>query len=235
MKSEKKYWLQNFNNKEVVASSEDLQINIARTKNGVRVSDSDWKKTLDYIKELIQFSSNHSILELCCGNGVIIGELSKNCKEAVGVDYSKILLKQLKDKFKNDNLKCYHGDVLEIAFESQSFDSVIIYFSIQHFSPFETIKLIEKALIFLKPGGSLLIGDVPDEDEKWSYINKPEYIKDYYSRILNGNPKIGNWFKKDFFLNMKHFFDGLDIKAISQPSYQINSDHCFDILIKKVK
>ena len=233
MKSEKKYWQQNFNDEKVVASAEDLQINIARTKKGVRISDSDWIKTLEYIKELIEFSSDHYILELCCGNGVIIGELSKKCKVAVGVDYSEILLNQLKSQFNNESLKCYHADVLEFSYKGRSFDSVIIYFSIQHFSPSETIKLVEKALSVLKPGGSLLIGDVPDEDKKWQYINKPKYIKDFYSRTLNGNPKIGFWFKKDFFLNMKYYFEGIDIKAISQPLYQINSDHCFDILIKK--
>lgn len=231
--SEEEYWKQNFIDRNIVANSNDLQLNIARTKNGKVVNSEEWKKTIDYIINLLNINSKSVILELCCGNGVIIGELSKFAKKAVGVDYSPILLDQLKSNYNSKNIEVVCQDVKAIDLPTSEYDQIIIYFSIQHFSERDSFLLIEKCINSLKSNGKILIGDIPDEDKKWTYINKPEHHIDYFKRLKEVRPKIGNWFKKEFFYAMNDYFHNTRFEILEQPNYQINSDHCFDIIISK--
>ena len=232
-KSQEAYWKKNFNDKNIIKASDDLQINIARTKKGKRVDNEIWNKTLLYIINTLKIDSKTVLLELCCGNGVIIGELSKYCLDAYGVDYSQELLKQLNENYKRDNLNIEHFDVNLYKVDQRKFDSIIIYFSIQHFNERDTFLLVEKCIKALKPNGKILIGDIPDLDKKWEYINKPAYHIDYFKRVVNSNPKIGYWFQKKFFLAMNSCFFDVNFKILKQPDFQINSDHCFDVLIEK--
>lgn len=228
-----KYWIKNFNDNNIVGKSDDLQINIARTKNGKRVNEEIWKKTISYIIEVLEIDKESIVLELCCGNGLVIGEIAPYCFNALGIDYSKKLLNQLVKNYSHNNLVVEQNNVNIVELQALFFDSIIIYFSIQHFNERDAYLLIEKSIRSLKKDGTMLIGDIPDLDKKWSYINKPEYHLDYFKRTVECRPKIGYWFQKDFFRAMSSCFDNVEITILDQPNYQINSDHCFDILIKK--
>ncbi len=225
------YWKKNFSNKNIISISNNLQKNIARTKNGLPISDADWNRTLNYIQNIIELRKQDSILEWCCGNGVLIGELAVRCKKAIGVDYSVELIEQLHNNY--NNVETHIEDALDYKIYANSINKIILYFSIQHFSERDAFKLIIKSINGLKKGGKMFIGDIPDIDNLWNYLNKEEYRKDYFNRLLQNRPKIGNWFKKDFFLAMNSYFDNVKFKIIDQPDYQINSDHCFDLLIEK--
>lgn len=227
------YWKKNFSNRDIIGISNDLQINIARTKSGQVVSEAVWNKTLDYIVEMLSIDKQSNVLELCCGNGVVLGAIAPFCKYATGVDYSKQLLSQLENNFKYDNINVIHQDVLTYELEETTYDSIILYFSLQHFNERNTFLLIDKCIKGLKKKGKILIGDIPNLDKKWQYINKPDYHKDYFKRVLDSQPKIGYWFQKDFFRAMNSCFPDVTFKIMEQPTYQINSNHCFDVLIEK--
>lgn len=231
--SHEKYWRNNFSNTKIVNISDDLQINIARTKKGKRISKEDWLKTIDYLINLLSLNKNSNVLELCCGNGVVIGELAPLCNIAFGIDYSNELLSQLSEHYRYDNLNIVCSDINSYDIEISKFDTIILYFSIQHFNERNTFLIIEKSLKSLKIGGKLLIGDIPDVEKKWKYINKQEYHLDYFKRVVTCTPKIGYWFQKAFFKAMNSCFLNANFIILSQPNYQINSDHCFDVLIEK--
>jgi len=233
--NQKEYWKQNFSNKKVVCVSDDLQKNIARTKKGEPIKETEWNKTITHIHKLLKITKNSNVLELCCGNGVIIGEIAPNCNAAHGVDYSNELLKQLKINYSCNNLTTQLGDVMDLIIEPNYYDIIIFYFSIQHFNEKEAVLLINKSIESLKSNGRMLIGDIPDMDKKWQYINTPKYHIDYFNRVLSNKPKIGYWYQKGFFKALNSCFQNIKIHVIEQPKYQINSDHCFDILIKKRK
>ncbi|WP_298237004.1 class I SAM-dependent methyltransferase [uncultured Algibacter sp.] len=227
------HWRNYYNDKSIVAKSIDLQFNVSRTRNGEKISQKTWLKTIDYIRDLLSIKENSDVLELCCGNGLVIGELASTCKEAIGIDYSNILLKQLSENYACDNLVTINADVNSYDLGSNKYDSIIIYFSLQHFSEKETYLVVNKCLNALKNGGRMLLGDIPDLEKKWSYINKPSFHVDYFKRLEEDKPKIGYWFQKDYFLAMNSVFTNVDFKIIEQPTYQINSDYRFDVLIQK--
>jgi len=226
----KAYWYNYYNNYSIVGN-QDLQKNVGRTKNGQSIKSSVWKQTVNYIKEIAVLNEEDVLLELCCGNGQIIGYLADYCKSAIGVDFSNQLLKQLNNNF--PKVTTLNKDVLELEFEPEKFNSIIFYFSIQHFTERESLLIIKKAIDWLKVGGTLLIGDIPNELKKWDYINKPQYQKDYLQRVLANEPMIGNWFNPGFFRALTSIFTNIESTLKPQPSYQINSAYRYDVLIKK--
>jgi 2-polyprenyl-3-methyl-5-hydroxy-6-metoxy-1,4-benzoquinol methylase len=223
------YW-ENYYNTDVVNTNNN-QTNVGRTKNGKPISEVRWGETINHIKSQIELKETDDIIEFCCGNGMVLGELSKISKSAFGIDYSEKLLEQLNNNY--SDVKYVWSDVTKYDLKDTIYDKMIMYFSAQHFDESELIELIKKMLNNLKGDGIILIGDVPDESKKWDYINTPEYKADYFRRILNKNPMIGNWYSKEWFLSLNHFLLDTEVVVVEQPEFMINSDWRFDVLIKK--
>jgi len=233
MKNTTENFWEDYYSDDSVVSNCNTQQNVGRTKNGSPVSDKVWDKTLDYLCDITSISEGQTVVELCCGNGEVIGELSLLCKKAIGVDYSKKLLDQMAENYGN-KVEAIYANVNDVDFPANSIDTVIIYFSIQHFTEKQTVALIERALGWLKKDGKVLIGDIPDELKKWNYISKDEYRKDYFERLMRDEPMIGEWYNPNFFKALESFFTGIVVEVLQQPDYQINTDYRFDVLLSKV-
>jgi len=224
------YWENYWNNPKNVKNKK-YQVNVGRTKNGQPIDQETWNRTLEYIINILDINKNKVVLELCCGNGEIIGNISGICEKAIGVDYSKELIQQLKLKY-GKNVIALQRDVLKVKFDYGMVDIIIIYFAIQHFTEKETIQIIGRYLPFLKKNGIMFIGDVPDESKKWEYINKEEYRIDYIKRVIDNRPKIGYWYQREFFHALGDYYN-LNVKILEQPTYQINSSYRFDVILKR--
>lgn len=231
MMKDNDFWKNYYNDSNRV-KNKNPQINVGRTNKSIPIDNSTWERTILDIKKVLGLNGTQDVLELCCGNGTVIGELSQSCRTSIGVDFSSELIRQLNEKYKNE-VTTLLSDVKEVSFYENSLDVVIIYFSIQHFSEKETLELIGKSLRWLRKGGLIFIGDVPDELKKWEYIDLPKYRKDFFTRMLNDEPMIGNWFQSNFFKAMESFYLNIKVDVINQPDYQINSSYRFDVIIKK--
>lgn len=227
----REYWKHFYRNQSFIQTG-NMQKNVGRTLGGEPISEDSWKVAISYIKNLLGLQATHTLIELCCGNGMVIGPLSRFVKRALGVDFSPELLAQLKNTF-SDTVETICADALEISLEPSMADAIIIYFSIQHFGEKDTVVLLEKCVKTLKPGGRLLIGDVPDQTRKWEYIGTPEYRKDYIQRVLDNCPKIGTWFHPEFFYAFECFSGDITVKICKQPHFLINSFYRYDVLITK--
>ena len=225
------FWEKYYNSKDIVGTP-NLQRNVGRTKNGEPISEKVWNKSIEYIKSQIELKQTDDILEICCGNGMILGELSKLCKSACGIDYSKELLTQLVEKY--PNVRCFHSNVLEYKLDDNSYDKLILYFAAQHFDEKDLLNLIKTMITTTKSEGKILIGDVPDEYKKWDYILKPEHRYDYFNRLENGTPMIGNWYSKEWFSALEYYIPNIRVEVQSQPDFMINSDWRFDVVITKL-
>ena len=224
------FWEKYYMN-DLVVGNENPQKNIGRTKSGSPITGEVWKQSIQYIKSQIGLKITDDILEVCCGNGMVIGELSKYCNSAKGIDFSEKLINQLNENY--PNVSSHLENVLDYNYKSKSYDKVLLYFSAQHFDETDLLELIQKMLYTTKKNGSILIGDIPDESEKWNYISEPNHKVDYFDRISEGEPMIGKWYSKDWFLALKHYLRNVDVEIIEQPDFMINSDWRFDVLIKK--
>ncbi len=99
--------------------------------------------TLNYIKT--EVNENDTILDLGCSNGDYSYELSKICKEVVGIDYNTYAIEQAKEKFKNQNLSFYCMDaILYFKNFSKTFDILICSHLLEHLDDPENFLLTFK-------------------------------------------------------------------------------------------
>ena len=101
---------------DLVVGNENPQKNIGRTKSGSPITGEVWKQSIQYIKSQIGLKITDDILEVCCGNGMVIGELSKYCNSAKGIDFSEKLINQLNQNSGFQILKDYtEGSAWELG------------------------------------------------------------------------------------------------------------------------
>lgn len=225
------YWYTFWNQRKNVCTG-CAQTDVGRTRKGIPVTEKVWEQTIAYIADITGLKRQDTLIELCCGNGLILGSLAKQCARAIGVDFSRILLKQANELFPNV-FETICDDVFEVSLPENSADVVLIYFAIQHFDQKNAVRLIEKAIKLLKPGGRLLVGDVPDASQLWQYLNKPKYRRDYIQRILDDRPMIGTWFDCEFYEAIGEYIHDVDVRIIKQPKFLINSNYRYDVLYTK--
>lgn len=228
------YWRRHYDDPKNVSRG-CHQTSVGRTIDGNPVPDSVWQKTISHIVEVVKVDQNSIVLELCCGNGMVIGPISQVAGKAYGVDFSEPLLNQLHSQF-GKAVETRQIDVLELTWKPGTLDAIIIYFSIQHFDEQQTLHLIQRSLEWLRPGGRMLIGDIPDRAKKWKYIGGRANRLDYLQRMVSGQPKIGNWFDREFFVAAGEYFENRNtahVKVLDQPQFLFNAQWRFDVLFTK--
>lgn len=107
---------------------------------------------------------NIRILDMGCGDGVLLYLLSKNIKktniELYGVDLSDIAIKTAINKFENKNVKnkffFYEESVYNTSFKDEMFDIIISSDVIEHLNEPETF--LKEVNRLLKTKGFLIVG-----------------------------------------------------------------------------
>lgn len=92
-----------------------------------------------------------SILDLCCGHGVVAAELVARGAETTGLDFSSVMIALARDRVSGATF--VEGDAMATDFPDAHFDAVTIGFGVPHL-PDQGRGLAEAARV-LKPGGRL--------------------------------------------------------------------------------
>ncbi|WP_396151951.1 class I SAM-dependent methyltransferase [Clostridium sp.] len=128
-----------------------------------------WRaKTAELINELVKPDVNDVILDLGCGTGKQLIELSKNVKSAIGLDISEGMLKQAKENVENEginNIELYIGSFeepnLNVDLRRKHITKIISNYALHHLTTEYKQKAIEN---MINIGGeelqSIIIGDL---------------------------------------------------------------------------
>jgi len=225
------YWINFWNNNELIHNV-NPQSQIGRTLNKKPITNKEWQKVIDFLSNEIQLNKNHDILDLCAGNGLISIPFSKKCKSVASIDYSKKLIDEI-NRNKKQNVTTLIQDIRKLKFKKDRFDKVIFYFSIQHFSYKETIEILMNIHRWLKKGGCVYIGDIPNLNQIWKFYNTTERRTEYFHSIIKSVPIIGTWFQPQFFTNAADLIGYKKSKIITQPSNFLNAHYRFDFIAYK--
>lgn len=117
------------------------------------------------IIERIEDASEKTALEIGCGTGLFTTRLSKVLKEVACFDTSEEMLKVLKEKIKEGNLKnisIYTEEILNNEEFYEKFD--IVYSSMVFHHIVDIEKEFELLSKLLKKGGQVIIIDLDEED-----------------------------------------------------------------------
>lgn len=112
------------------------------------------------------------LLEIGCGPGNLLVPLSSFCAKATGID-NQAALTRLKNRFLTDaGIACMPGNFLDMKMSTIHFNKVLVYSVLQYLTDREEVFLfVERALTFLKPGGRMLLGDIPNISKKKRFLN----------------------------------------------------------------
>jgi 2-polyprenyl-3-methyl-5-hydroxy-6-metoxy-1,4-benzoquinol methylase len=104
------------------------------------------------------------VLEMGCGYGMLSLEMARNGLDVTGIDLSPKSI-GVANRYKKENpftdnfgsLEYRCGDITEMDFPPESFDSVVFFRSLHHIAG--TAEVMDKAHRIMKPGGYLLISE----------------------------------------------------------------------------
>lgn len=134
------------------------------------------------LSERLKLTKNDSLLEVGCGNGLLLKRLKNQAKYVFGVDLSIEMLKQIKDP----QIKTVQAEASNLPFENCVFDKIVSH-SIFHYFP--NLKYAENSVLEMvrvcKPGGRIVISDILN-----GYL-KEIYLKEMQSRLSLKN-KVRN-------------------------------------------
>lgn len=166
-----------------------------------QVQRKDLKSTLltvNHILRVLEIKKSDTVLDVCCGNGIITQQIAKKCDSIVGVDQSEMLLNVANRNYKEMNCLYLNCSALEMSqyVKEHSFDKIYLQFSFQYFDKWKDgEKVIAEMLKCLKPKGSIFIGDITEHKNKhklYDTILKKAY---YYKQLIQGRNRMGKFWK----------------------------------------
>jgi len=173
-----------------------------KTDGDVVNNDIATRKEIDLFVEILNFTPEDVILDLCCGHGRHSLELARRgFKNIHGLDRSRYLIRKAKSQANKEGLsvKFREGDARKMSYQDDNFDFGLILGN--SFGYFETIKddlrVLKEVFRKLKPHGKILI-DVTDGDfmrdnfqpRSWEWIDKKSFVCRERSLSLDGQRLI---------------------------------------------
>ncbi len=209
----------------------EAALQVARVSKG-KPLDHEWMQKIALsIKNQIQLKPLDSLLDVCCGNGLLLASLKPFCSEACGVDFSEGLIKNAQLNYSNLGIGFICGEAQNFKLP-RKFDKVILYFSFQYFETYELGKKVIANLIkHAAPGAIILIGDIPDRSRWFHYYNSTHKWFSFIKQELGSQNNMGKfWTAKE----LMKICDELAVKGekIEQENWQPFSHYRFDFLIR---
>ena len=145
------------------------------------------KREADLCVELLGLSPNDQILDICCGQGRHVIELSERGFHVTGLDRSRYLIKKAKENARKLGLsvKFREGDARKLPFKADSFDAITLMGN--SFGYFESIQddiqVLKEALRVLKPQGKIML-ELADgkylresfQARSWEWMDKKHFV-----------------------------------------------------------
>lgn len=127
--------------------------------------------TIEYIK-------GKTVLDIASGEGYGSNLLSDYALKVVGVDISQEAVNHANSFYRKDNLTFFQGDVLNIPFESNYFDVIVSFETLEHIS--DHGQMILELHRVLKDDGILIIST----PEKSIYSDLSQFENPYHEKEL---------------------------------------------------
>lgn len=228
----KHYWLNHYEKSAAEFVNQPLK-QVGKTVRGVDVSPEQVQLIVNNIACVLDLNVSDTLVDLCCGNGVLTTQLARMSSVVIGVDFSSSLLDAARANSASGNIEYSQMDVTDLS------ETIIdraskysMYEALQHLSPEDFDRLLSR--IGSRCGAiKLLVGGVPDLSCLRRFYVTDEDYRFYQQREKSGTPHIGRWWTKD---EMAQAADrnGYLVKITPQPPSLYTSHYRFDALFEKV-
>ncbi len=207
---------------------------VGKTVNGQEVSEHQIKLIVDNVANVLRLSARDSVVDLCCGNGLITRQLAPLVKEVVGVDFSSGLIVAAKRYHGFHNIIYVTSDVLNLnAKYFSGLKKIIMYEALQLLSEQEFGILLDE-LKGLASGSLIFFGGVPNKEKLRVYYDTEEKFAFYMQRESEGRSHMGRWWLID---EIERLITPHGFKAtfLPQEPTLYTAYYRFDVLLERVE
>ncbi|MDX1907240.1 MAG: class I SAM-dependent methyltransferase [Bacteroidia bacterium] len=203
-----------------LAHDPDPQRQVARTRVGQPVDEETLGQIVACISERLALRPEDHLLDVCCGNGVLTRHLALICRETVGVDISPPHIRLARAQHTAPGLTYLTGDATRLGDVLDStFDKICLYFSFQYLDTYaKGLLAIQGMARLLKPGGRILLGDVPDSARLRVFFPRWQDRARYYLQVASGRSPMGKFWSADEIRRIAAAC-GLRVSVLSQPTH----------------
>jgi len=222
------YWKDYWQSHAQASYEADAQVQVLRTLDRKPIPAEVFDLILESVFAVLRLEPGHRCLDLCCGNGLITQHLADQVESIVAVDFAQPLLDQF-DVAKHPNIQTVCVSVLEADFPQQSFDRILLYAGVQYFSHAETVELFGKLKQWVRPGGIVFLGDIPDQSRMWNFFNSPDRRNAYFRSLIQDGPIVGTWFDPKWLSHLSTSCGFSEFTLCEQPSNFPFAHYRFDM------
>ncbi len=223
------HWSKFWTGRDVDSRMRNDQVEVLRVRNGQPIAQDQWIFTVSHVAAQLALDPGDSLLDLCCGNGLFCDAFSSTVSRISAVDISENLVERLRER-NLPNVDVFAMDINKIEFPAGSFTKILWYAGIQYLSEPQIIDMMSKIRRWLKPGGRLLIGDIPDRKKIWAYFNTSERRHAYFDNLKQGTPIIGTWLDPEWLTQLCLYAGFSEAAAKPQHHELIYADFRFDLI-----
>ncbi len=212
----RQYWQSYWSAHAAASLDASTQAQVQRTWQGSPIEEERFALIVDWVLTNLSPGPGDAVLDLCCGNGAITHFLAERSDTVLGVDFADDLLRHV-DRVRYPNIALQRNDIRDCVFEENSFDRILLYAGLQYLSQGETVTLMRDLRRWLRPGGRVLLGDVPDADRMWDFFNTEQRRAAYFDQLVTGAPIIGTWFAPSWLAHLGRDAGFAQAQVLYQP------------------
>lgn len=125
------------------------------------------------IRSKIPLTRNDILLDVGCGTGFLTIPIAKECKFVYALDAGRDVIEAARREAREQhiqNIVYYLGSALDLPFEANFFDHVLMYGVIHYMeNNSQVTRCISELVRVCKIGGRILIADIPDQHAKLEF------------------------------------------------------------------
>lgn len=184
------------------------------------------------IQHNLILESHNTVLDLCCGNGLLSKLVANHCLSLTGIDYSEVLIHVANKYNRPDNVSYVCGSVLDVrSLVTREIQKAYMYEALQHLTPDMLSRLLDDLkVMFNENPFRLFIGSVPDRSRRWEFYNTFSRKLGFFWKTINNEEAIGMWWSKNDISSLCKL-KKLTVHFIDQNPILHTSHYRFDMLI----
>jgi cyclopropane fatty-acyl-phospholipid synthase-like methyltransferase len=167
------------------------------TVGGQPVPDSELRASAALVCANLELASSDTVLDLCCGNGLVTSHLAARCRDVLGVDFSSTLIGVASDAHSGPNITYLCKDVIEFLHSPEAFgrrfSKILMNGGLQYFNSKDLPLLLRGMLNVLSDSGIILLTNIPDLKRKSVFYNTPSRRLRHVWERIKGRDQMGTW------------------------------------------
>lgn len=188
-------WHQYWNSRPASFADDDVLRQVGWTVNGQPISAVAVDAMAADIVAGLCLTTDDTLLDLCCGNGLLTARCALHCRHVTGVDFSVPLIRIARERFLAENIEYVVADVraLPSAIQERPYSKIMMYGALQHLSAADVELLLQQLRESHAHTAPLFVGAIPDRDRLWAFYNTEERRREYARRVQEGTEALGHW------------------------------------------